>query len=205
MTTSVMSVASRTGSVRRRRARVAALASSNQLRMSPTHVGRIAVASGEPAAGASFASDTVGASDDAAATGGSAVRALRISRRLSATATTMPTTITGHERPRRPPAERHQPETAPGRRPRRPTAARAGAAAPHPPVDRRVLGALVRDGGPGQQVGQDAGAAEEGRGREQHAEQDGVDAEVLAEAARDAGGDAAGTGAPQQPPRRAGV
>ena len=71
----------------------------------------------------------------------------------------------------------------------------------HEPVDRRVRGALLRDGRPGQQVGEHAGTAEERGGREQHPEQHRVDVEVLAQAARDAGADPIGAAAAQQPRR----
>ena len=77
------------------------------------------------------------------------------------------------------------------------TGTRRRRSAADPAVDRRVLVPSLGDRGPGEQVGEDAGAAEERRGREQHAEQHRVDAEVLAEAAGDAGADAVGAAAAQ--------
>ena len=66
------------------------------------------------------------------------------------------------------------------------------------PVERGGRGAALGNDGPRDQIGDDADAAEERRGREQHPEQHRVDAEVLAEATGDAGEHPVGVTASQR-------
>ena len=103
----------------------------------------------------------------------------------------------GEDRPRGPPAERHAPQHQPGDRRDEPDGHPPPPQFADEPVDGGVRRALLGDRGPGHEVGEHAGAAEERRSGEQDAEQHRVHAEVLAQAAGDTGPDPVATAAAQ--------